>query len=127
MFEIKKDGQDLYSLICEIVKNAKEINGEYKNSKGQLIGFVHGSLDMEFIGFLYKEGITEKDYFYLGDSLIVKFDALLEELKNGSVYFEDTQMTKKEMEHFLNYIDIKTIIDKYMKRELNLLKEEGLF
>lgn len=127
MFEIKKDGRDFYSMVYEIVKNAKKINGEYKNSEGQLIGFVHGSLDMEFIGFLYKEGITEKDYFYLGDSLIVKFDALLEELKKGDVYFEDTQMTKKEMEHFLNYIDIKTIIDKYMKRELNLLKEEGLF
>lgn len=127
MFEIKKDGRDLYSMVYDIVKNAKKINSNYGNSQGQLIGFVHGSLDMEFMGFLYKEGVTEKDYFYLGDSLIAKFDVLLEELKKGPVYFADTQMTKKEMEHFLNYIDIKTIIDKYMKRELNLLKEEGLF
>lgn len=127
MFEIKKDGRDFYSMVYEIVKNAKKINGEYKNSEGQLIGFVHGSLDMEFMGFLYKEGITEKDYFYLGESLIVKFDALLEELKKGPVFFEDTQMTKKEMQHFIDYIDIKTVIDKYMKRELNQLKEEGLF
>lgn len=92
-----------------------------------MIGFVHGSLDMEFMGFLYKEGITEKDYFYLGDSLIAKFDALLEELKKEPVYFKDTQMTKKEMQHFIDYIDIKVIIDKYIKRELNQLKEEGLF
>lgn len=127
MFEIKKDGRDFYSMVYEIVKNAKKINSNYGNSQGQVIGFVHGSLDMEFMGFLYKEGITEKDYFYLGDSLIVKFDTLLEELKKGDVYFEDTQMTKKEMQHFLDYIDIKTIIDKYMKRELNQLKEKGLF
>lgn len=127
MFEIKKDGRDFYSMVYEIVKNAKKINSNYGNSQGQLIGFVHGNLDMEFMGFLYKEGITEKDYFYLGDSLIVKFDTLLEELKKGDVYFEDTQITKKEMQHFLDYIDIKTIIDKYMKRELNQLKEKGLF
>ena len=115
MFEIKKDGRDFYSMVYDIVKNAKKINGEYKNSEGQLIGFVHGSLDMEFMGFLYKEGITEKDYFYLGESLIVKFDALLEELKKGDVYFEDTQITKSLFYLSIDkitfwYIDQKVII-----------------
>lgn len=100
-------------MVYEIVKNAKKINSNYGNSQGQLIGFVHGSLDMEFMGFLYKEGITEKDYFYLGDSLIVKFNTLLEELKKGDVYFEDTQITKKEMQHFLDYIDIVSVLFKY--------------